>query len=155
MTQAKLTRAALGSIEAHARETYPEECCGLVLAIDGREEVRRITNIQNRFHADDPETHPRDARIAYFMEPGELAAALRDSERPGASIRLFYHSHPDHDAYFSEEDKAAAMPFGEPSWPEAQYLVISVREGKVGVRLLVTWDHATQTYAEHPLTIED
>lgn len=148
-----MTRGSLEAIEAHARESYPDECCGIVLAVDGREEVRRITNVQNRMHAEDPEAYPRDATIAYFMEPGELAAALRDAERPGCSIRLFYHSHPDHDAYFSEEDKAAAMPFGEPSWPDARYLVLSVRNGEIRERLLVAWDPASEDYVEQPLVV--
>jgi proteasome lid subunit RPN8/RPN11 len=150
----RIRKRALDEIDRHAVEAYPEECCGVVLASDGVEEVRRITNVQNDLHDRDPEHYPRDARTAYFMEPGELEKCLREVDA-GRSIRLFYHSHPDHGAYFSAEDKAAATPFGEPSYPDACYLVVSVRDGRVDRRLLVTWDTAKEDFVEIPLVVEE
>ena len=147
--ETRISRGALDEIERHAEECYPEECCGVVL--DG-DDVRRVTNVQNHLHARDPKTYPRDARIAYFMEPRELDAILREVEN-GRRIVVFYHSHPDHDAYFSEEDKTAATPLGEPSWPEAGQLVVSVRAGKTAGRLLVRWDPAAADFVEAPLTV--
>ena len=69
------------------------------MQVDGREEVRRIANIQNAMHAKDPHTYPRDATIAYLMEPKELLAVLKAIDA-GAELTAFYHSHPNHDAYF-------------------------------------------------------
>lgn len=149
--ETRIGRRALDTIERHAVECYPEECCGIVL--DG-DDVRRIRNVQNELHARDPKAYPRDARIAYFMEPAELAAVLREVEERGRRIVLFYHSHPDHDAYFSEEDEAAATPFGEPSYPDAAQLVISVREGTVAGRILVRWEAAAAAFVEAALVTE-
>jgi proteasome lid subunit RPN8/RPN11 len=135
-----LQRIALDEMDRHAMVAYPRECCGVVLSIGGRDEVRSITNIQDRLHADDPIQHPRDATIAYFMEPKELYAVLRESEELGRPIRVFYHSHPDHGAYFSAEDEARAMAWDEPAYPGAHYVVLSVIGGAVVERLAVRWD---------------
>ena len=126
----------------------------VIRAPDGQS-VRRIRNVQNELHAKDPARYPRDARIAYFMEPKELEQALREADSPGHGLHAFYHSHPDHDAYFSAEDEAAAMPFGEPSYPEAIYVVISVRSGKVAGRIAVAWDEQKRAYAEVDLVTSD
>ena len=136
----QVARRTLDEIDCHAAESYPRECCGVVVGDGVREQVRRIDNIQDRIHADDPAAHPRDARTAYFMDPQQLYVALRDAERHSSPIRVFYHSHPDHGAYFSDEDKARAMAWDEPAYPGACYLVVSVVAGRVADRLAVLWD---------------
>jgi [CysO sulfur-carrier protein]-S-L-cysteine hydrolase len=132
--------STLEAIDRHAAESYPNECCGAVLAENGGEIVLPITNIQDRLHAEDPDKHPRDARTAYFMDPKELYAVLRDAEERQHALRILYHSHPDHDAYFSAEDKARALAWDEPAYPGAFYLVVSVVGGIVRNRLVVAWD---------------
>lgn len=136
----QVARRTLDEIDRHATESYPRECCGVVVGDGVREQVRRIDNVQDRMHADDPAAHPRDARTAYFMDPQQLYVALRDAERHSSPIRVFYHSHPDHGAYFSDEDKARAMAWEEPAYPGACYLVVSVVAGRVADRLAVRWD---------------
>jgi proteasome lid subunit RPN8/RPN11 len=164
----------LRSIYAHALESYPEECCGLIANHNGERRVFRCSNAQNRLHAIDPKAYPRDARTAYTLDPEQLLRILRflGSEE---SIRLVYHSHPDHDAYFSPEDRRQALVFGsEPGLPHAAQLVVSVRgTGSVGalparpaaapngrgrrvVRIhesrLYLWDEAQHDFRELPLT---
>ena len=46
----------LDAIYAHAKETFPDECCGVILSDGTVEFVRRCQNIQNEQHAKDPET---------------------------------------------------------------------------------------------------
>ena len=142
-----LRRSTLDDVDRHAVESYPNECCGAVLAGDGGEIVRRITNIQDRLHSEDPAEHPRNARIAYFMDPKELYAALREAERQNHALRILYHSHPDHDAYFSDEDKARAMAWDEPAYPGTFYLVVSVVGGVVRDHLAVAWDPERRDFA--------
>jgi proteasome lid subunit RPN8/RPN11 len=150
----RLSRPALEEIERHAAEAYPEECCGIVVSESGRDSVRRITNVQNRLHERDPATFPRDARTAYNMDPKEREAVEEEVEKLGRPIRCFYHSHPDHGAYFSAEDRAAATPFGEPSYPRAYHLVIAVTGGKVTDRLAVGWDAARADFVPVSLTVD-
>lgn len=42
----------------HAQEIFPDECCGAIVVKNGREEVRRITNIQNVKHKEAPQEFP-------------------------------------------------------------------------------------------------
>jgi len=142
----RILESTLETIDRHAAESYPNECCGAVLAENCRELVRPITNIQDRLHADNPDTHPRDARTAYFMDPKELYAVLREAEEQKRPLRVLYHSHPDHDAYFSAEDKARALAWDEPAYPETFYLVVSVVGGRVRDRLAVAWDAARRDF---------
>lgn len=143
-----LTAKAWEEIRRHAMETFPEECCGVILDKGASDQVRRCVNVQNRLHALDPQTYPRDATIAYAMDPRELQAILRESETTGARIKAFYHSHPDHDAYFSEEDKAFACPFGEPAYPDSAQIVISIYDRAVKQVLAYAWDQEKEDFVE-------
>src|SRR4030095_10157112 len=82
----RVRRHTLHEIDRHAAESYPRECCGIVVGDRGHERVRRIDNIQHCLHAEDPAAHPRDSRTAYFMDPRQLYAALRDAERESSPI---------------------------------------------------------------------
>jgi len=150
----RIQRSALDEIERHAVEAYPRECCGAVLSVAGSDQVREITNVQDRLHDEDPAAHPRDATIAYYMDPKELFAVLRESEDEARPIRIFYHSHPDHGAYFSTEDEARAMAWDEPAYPGAHYLVLSVSGGTVKERLVVAWNPTLKKFEPVELSIE-
>ena len=56
---------------------------------------------------------------------------IDEAERNGAKLKAFYHSHPNHDAYFSAEDKAFASPFGEPTFPGTAQIVVAIYDGAV------------------------
>ena len=146
-----LTRETIAAIDRESIAAHPEECCGIVLADGERELVRPIPNVQNRLHAEDPARHPRDATTAYFMEPKALYAALDESEKQKRPIRVFYHSHPEHGAYFSDEDKARALAWDEPAYPGAAYVVVSVYAREVKDRRAYVWDEATRDFVEVPI----
>ena len=144
----ELNETAFAAMTAHAVEGYPEESCGVVLGDDRGNEVHRLVNIQNTLHANDPETFPRDARTAYTINPQELDAVLEQGEGRGLVFKALYHSHPEHDAYFSAEDKACAMPFGEPTYPDTAQIVISVMNGDVGRVAVYAWSPDAGDYVE-------
>jgi proteasome lid subunit RPN8/RPN11 len=135
----------------HAQETFPEECCGAILTTTSGEVVRRITNVQNVMHARDPQTYPRDATIAYVMEPKELLAVLKEADSGQATLKAFYHSHPNHDAYFSAEDKRQAMFGDEPSYPDMVYVVISIYDRDVKTIRAYAWDDTVKDFTETEL----
>ena len=92
----------LDAIYTHARETYPDECCGFLIAPQGSpviDEARPCVNEQNRYHALDPERFPRTACEAYYLGGKDLRFLLESvsGERP---VKIIYHSHPDVGAYF-------------------------------------------------------
>ena len=146
-----LNETALAAIAEHAEKAYPEECCGVILSRDGRDEVHCLDNIQNALHAKDPETFSRDARTAYTLDPKELEAVLQQATRRGLAFKALYHSHPDHDAYFSNEDKACATPFGEPTYPDTAQIVVSVMNGSVGRLAVYAWNPDIEDFVETTL----
>jgi len=136
----KLDKETIREIYQHALEAYPEECCGIITG-DGRgQTVHRCKNIQNSLHAEDPESFPRDARTAYVIDRKEFDNIIALAKRQGKEVIAFYHSHPEHEAYFSTEDVAAQTVFGEPEFPEAAHVVVSVIGGKVHDMKCYGWD---------------
>ncbi|HEY7714401.1 MAG TPA: M67 family metallopeptidase [Candidatus Binatia bacterium] len=147
----RLTRDAWDEISRHARDTFPDECCGVILSTGETDRVHRLENIQNKLHALDPQTYPRTAAIAYAMDPLQLEAVLERAQANGEVLKAFYHSHPDHDAYFSDEDKAFARPFGEPTYPDAAQIVISIYNRAVKVIRAFAWSDDKNEFIEVPI----
>jgi [CysO sulfur-carrier protein]-S-L-cysteine hydrolase len=144
----QLSDHTLKEIKQHAQETFPEECCGIVLFDGTSERVQRLKNIQNKLHALDPLTYPRTATIAYAMDPQELGEVIQKAEGAGAKLKAFYHSHPEHEAYFSDEDKAFASPFGEPTFPEAAQIVVSIYDRVVKRVAAFVWSSDKHDFLE-------
>lgn len=127
----KINNEALEKIYKHGVDEYPEECCGIITGNIHNQTVHPCQNIQNRLHAKDPERYPRDARTAYTVDRSEADRIYSEAKNNGEDILAFYHSHIDCDAFFSETDIAAQTVFGEPEFPEAIHIVISVINRKV------------------------
>jgi len=157
MKRATIKRTSLDAIIAQGEREFPYECCGFIIGSDTAEEVRPITNIQNRKHAEDPAAFPRDARTAFLMEPKEHLAVLREVDDRKLALRIVYHSHPDHDAYFSATDRAQACSFDpeEPDYPDTAYIVMSIRAGQFVRAAAFVWDIAAKDFAETFLDIEE
>jgi adenylyltransferase/sulfurtransferase len=130
----------LEPIFAQARDEYPSECCGLIVEEEGGALARiACDNLQDTMHASDPETFTRTSRTAYFID----ARLIR---RHADQLRCIYHSHPDHGAYFSDEDQMAAAPFGEPSFPGVSYLVVSVENGEIADSKMFVWSDTKEAF---------
>ncbi len=148
-----ISTPAWDAICEHAKLSFPEECCGVVLCNGKTDQVHQLRNIQNDLHALDPKTFPRTAAIAYAMDMQELEIVLQQAEREGANLKAFYHSHPDHEAYFSQEDKAFATPFGEPTFPNAAQIVVSIYAGIINRIRAFAWSEEGQDFAEVPIQL--
>jgi proteasome lid subunit RPN8/RPN11 len=99
-------------IRRHGAETYPNECCGALIADGGR--------IVEAFRL--PNTTAEGPRRRFMIGPQDYRLAeARASERRG-TLAGFYHSHPDHPARPSATDLAQA-------WPNLTYIIVAVREG--------------------------
>ena len=90
------------ALRAHGEETYPEECCGILLgkADEAGNEVRAVMRAGN--------TRTDSAHNRYHISPLELIQAQRVGRESGLDIVGFYHSHPDHPARWSPTDFAEA-----------------------------------------------
>jgi proteasome lid subunit RPN8/RPN11 len=141
----------LREMAAHARSTYPAECCGLLLQDSaGAIAFRPIANV-----AGTTEISSRTPRDGYVMDPNALLKALEETESKGGQLWAIVHSHPDVGAYFSREDKDMALGGGtEPLWPGVRYVVISVRAGKVDAARIYSWDAALGDFSQEELIIQ-
>jgi proteasome lid subunit RPN8/RPN11 len=148
-----IKRDSFDAIKAQAEREYPYECCGFVIGGATVEEVRPIPNIQNEKHTADPAAHPRDARTAYLMEPRAQLAALNEIDRRGLALRIVYHSHPDHDAYFSAIDRRQACAFDpeHPDYPNTAYVVLSIKGGRFSRAAAFVWDDAKLDFVDAEL----
>ncbi len=141
----------LTQVHDHATKEYPSECCGMIFAPKGEERLSRVrpcVNAQDKYHELDPETFPRDSKTAYFIDPRELLAIEKELSANNERIAVIYHSHPDVDAYFSEEDVRRAVSDGEPIYPGTAYLVMSVIKGKLANEKIFYWDTSNCRFAE-------
>jgi len=147
-----LPAAALQEIFRQAEAGYPEEICGILVGRAGEPatvQVRQVPNVANRDPQRDPGGFERDARSAYRMDDRAVLQVLRDSESAGLEVLGFYHSHPDHEAYFSAMDRERATLQGaEPLWPGAFYLVVSVPRGRATHAKVFAWDAARGDFSE-------
>ena len=147
-----ISRLAFETMTAQAEREFPFECCGFIIG-DASDEVRPIRNIQNEKHAADPATFQRDARTAYLMDTKEQLAVLQEIDRRKLKLKAVYHSHPDHEAYFSATDRAQACSFDpiEPDYPETAYIVMSVRGGKLAAAAAFVWEKEQKDFVEAEL----
>ena len=144
---ALLPRELLLEVFQHARECYPEECCGLLLGTDreGPLHVIRCANVQSQRVARGESN--LDATRAFWIDEQELWNALRSAESSGQKLLVIYHSHVDTAAYLSHTDAAGALgPDGAPLYPEAAQLVVSVRDSGVGGAVLFHWDPEARAF---------
>ena len=158
----EITRAALARVEQAGRDAYGrnEEACGY-LEGPAAEPLRcdtavELENLANKYHAADPEGHPRSGREYFKINGRKFERAIeagREKQRP---VKVFFHSHLDCGAYFSAED-AASMTLGgtrEPSYDLA-YLVTAVDQGQVTAHKLFIWEAATARFVEAPFSIAE
>ena len=128
---------------AHAEKAYPRECIGVLTGLWEKPEeiaLNKLTNKLDELFKLDPERYRRDARTGYFVDPKEVYELVTRTQKEGNKILAFYHSHPDSESYFSREDLAAAVMWGEPVYPDAAYIVISVFGGTAKEAKVFVWD---------------
>jgi len=102
---------------AHARQTYPNECCGAMLGHldDGFKIVRVAMPLENAFVG--------VQATRYELRPEDLLAADRAARERSLDLIGIYHSHPDCDAYFSTTDLKNSCPW-------YSFVVLSIRKGE-------------------------
>jgi proteasome lid subunit RPN8/RPN11 len=113
----KVSEAVYAQMRAHGEETYPHECCGVLLgkAWEGGNEVEAAMRAGN--------TRTDSAHNRYHIAPQELISIQRQARERDLDIVGFYHSHPDHPAQWSQTD------FNEAHWMGCSYVITSVEKG--------------------------
>lgn len=140
-----LSRPDVDRIRTHARETYPFECCGFLLAPPdpkSPEAPRTVVGVRPA-----PNGVDGDRRRRFVISAGDLLAAEREADAAGLLVVGFYHSHPDHPARPSAFDQAHA-------WPWYTYLVQSVTPADAPALGAFELDERTATFREVPLEVQ-
>ncbi len=151
-----ICQETLNQIIADAIAHYPNESCGMLVGERGQDSVAEFLPCKNAYdemHARYPETYPRTAKTAYLIDAKEQQKIFDEAEKMGREVKSIYHSHTDHDAYFSEEDRLVAAPWGEPSYPGMSYLVVSIWQGKLKEINEFYWDGAKQDFLQRPINV--
>jgi proteasome lid subunit RPN8/RPN11 len=133
--------ADLSEIIRHLEEAYPQEGCGVILRAgpEGPWRIRPLLNAYDRYHAADPARFPRTSRTAYLFEPRDWLALNLEADAQGEQIACVFHSHVNGVADFSAEDRAQALPAGQPLLPDVSYLVVAVVGGRATEARLFRW----------------
>ncbi len=106
-----IPKAIVEKIIAHARDTYPNESCGILA---GRDSVpTHIYQVKN--------TDP-NPRIRYLMDTREQFWIEKNMRHNGLQLMAIYHSHPHTEAYPSPTDVRLAY------HPDAYYILTSLQD---------------------------
>ena len=115
----KVPQSAYTVLRRHGEETYPHECCGVLLGQMDEDGVRTVSSVARAGNTRTDSAHNR-----YNIDPKELIRIQREGRERGEDIIGFYHSHPDHPAQWSQTDLAEAH------WFSCSYMITSVEKGK-------------------------
>jgi proteasome lid subunit RPN8/RPN11 len=118
----KITNKEYTAVRQHGEETYPNECCGVLLGQMEDDGTRVVTSAARcgNTRSDSPQNR-------YHIDPKELVRIQREGRERGQDIIGFYHSHPDHPAEWSPTDLAEAHWFG------CSYVITAVAKGRAAM----------------------
>ena len=120
-TVLRIRQHVVDELLAHAREAFPNECCGLIIGTAGSVECAvRARNL-------------RGSPARYLINPADHFAAIRMARSAGFSVVGAYHSHPASSPLPSETDIVEATS------PTFAYLIVS--PGSPGVPAAVRAFH--------------
>ena len=118
----RISNSCYLALRRHGEETYPHECCGVLLGSAGPEpDDRLVTEAVRCGNTREDSPHSR-----YNIAPAELVRIQRQGRERGLDIVGFYHSHPDHPAQWSPTDLAEAH------WIGCSYVITAVEGGQAG-----------------------
>jgi proteasome lid subunit RPN8/RPN11 len=110
------------ALRRHGEETYPHECCGILVGRTDDAGVRIVTSTARcgNTRTDSPQNR-------YNIDPRDHIRIQYEARARGEDIIGYYHSHPDHPARWSQTDLAEAP------WPGYSYVITSVEKGTAAV----------------------
>lgn len=109
-------KAIYDQIIEHAKESYPNECCGIIIGSTMKGKV--VLYVQQATN-----TNKERSKDRFIIDPREIFLMDREAKAQGAEIVGFYHSHPDHPDKPSPTDRE----WGHLGY---SYFIVSVMGGK-------------------------
>lgn len=136
----------LKKIYEHAKDRYPNECCGILLGENRDEGCRVVKTVYQAHNAADEKM-----RKTHFVIPTEeILYAEFIAAKHAYEIIGFYHSHIDCKAVASEEDSNFAI-------PGISYPIISVTEGRIEEMFSweMVWGHDYEGFKKERIEIRN
>lgn len=115
----KILASLLREIYDHTEESYPNECCGLLVGTTDEHQNHTVHAFRKCKNL-----NTERARDRYLMDPLDQLRVQREFDGSPWDIIGVYHSHPDHPSRASQTDTDAAH-------AGYSYVIISVRKGTV------------------------
>jgi [CysO sulfur-carrier protein]-S-L-cysteine hydrolase len=112
----RIPKAIYEEMLRHAREEAPNECCGLIGALNG--EAKTLYRARNA----------EASALRYNLDPQDQFRIMTEIEEKGEELSAIYHSHTGSPAYPSQTDINLA------AYPDALYLIVSLVEGERDLR---------------------
>ena len=136
----EIPRGIVQLVEVHAREAFPEECCGFLLGFGKRRrrvvEARRARNLA----AD-------NRRRRYIIDPLELLHVDDEARTQHLDLIGIYHSHPNHPAKPSEFDRSHAA-----SW--YSYIILRIDDRQSREMTAWRFDESSQRFEPEKLILD-
>jgi proteasome lid subunit RPN8/RPN11 len=138
-----LSPLQVSQIESEGAQTYPNECCGIIIGRDlmeggmARRIVEKLEPMQNVFDA-------ALQKRRFAVDPLALMRAEKSASEAGQMVLGFYHSHPDHPARPSEYDR-------EHAWPFYSYVIVSIAKGEAVDMTSWLLDDETQSFSRQDI----
>lgn len=114
----KLKSSDLEAIEAHALETFPHECCGLLLG-HFKDDVIEATEV---IKAENVKGSP----VVFEANPEFVYREYKRAEERGLELVGIYHSHPNLNAFVSARDREIMQ-----YWAGVAWLIIGMSAERV------------------------
>ena len=130
----RIRRSQLDELIEHARAEAPNECCGMIAAIDGRAvAVHRATNAAH-------------SPLRYELEPKEQLHLELGIEDAGQELGAIYHSHTRSAPLPSQTDINLAR------HPDSLYVIVGLKDDVPEVR---AWRIVDGEVSEAELLVEE
>jgi proteasome lid subunit RPN8/RPN11 len=122
----KFTQSQIDEMVAHARDDVPNECCGVVSAVDG--------TAQLVYRAINAAASP----LRYEIDSADFLRIYNLIDDADQEVGAIYHSHTRSAAYPSQTDINLAL------WPDALYIIVSLAEEEPDVRAFAIVDRKVE-----------
>ena len=139
-TMIRLSEKIVDEIEIHAEQTYPEECCGMMLGYSDT----NIHVVESVIPIDNSQGDNRKRR--FLITPEQYRHAEQLADKGNRELLGFYHSHPDHPAAPSAFDTDHALPW-------FSYIIVSVEKGKAAAMTAWLLNEERTQFAERMIMV--
>lgn len=137
----RISAELVAKIRSHGEQTYPEECCGVLLGSHPGADahVQDVVEIDNK--------QDENRRRRFLVTPEQYRQAEAVADRRGLVLLGFYHTHPDHPAIPSDFDRDHALPW-------FTYVIMHVGRGKGGAVTAWVLREDRSQFDQTPFVIE-